>query len=1132
MRRFSPFLQSLFLISMLMIPTESNCADLQKGPVRDKFRSSFDLKLQEGQTRIDLVDAFIIPGSDSVFIDGQLLIREADYRINTLNGFIILVDPPSGTEIFRASWSKYPFAFAPVTAIRFPGEKPLPHLKTGLISTGRDEERKQGSPYRLRLSGSKTIGFSIGSNRGLGIDQSLKVTMAGKLARDLEVKAYLTDDNLPVQPEGNTEELKHLDKVYIEVKSRNIEARLGDFSTGLDWSDYSSFKRELRGASVGMKIGDQKFLAGGGISKGRFKTVSMRGREGVQGPYELLDARRFNGVVILSGTETVYLDGRRLSRGGEKDYTIDYNRGAVTFTEKTLITADSEIVIDYQTGEDDFTRSTVTGEWYAPLARGAVRLNAFFFQESDDPDDPLRQLITPDEKDIIRSAGDDAGEAMASGIEEVDDAEDCYILVPADSIPEHYLFVEEGGAFRLSFFRTGPGEGDYEPDGFTRRGEIRYRFVGEGNGSYSVGRRLPLPQRKRVFALGVSAEKGIFYLDAEGDLSEKDNNILSSIDDSDNMGGAWKAEAGIRDMSIASSHLSLKGEYSVLESRFESPDKPRDPYYYRNWNLEDEILSGREDLAGATLEWRGDSLWAFSSSAKRLVRKGDVSAEMTDIAARFGDPQVRGLDLKGFNTSTGREKDRRSASLSGAYALWKVIPRFEFDTERYRSFVPAAADTGRYYYQNRFSLASRDTGRYRADLSFSRRRTERMSASGGDWSGERENDEIRLDGGYRDNLKMIDLYIMHVNTRYISSGLESSQDLAKIRFRDSWESAGVTTDVGYKISSGEDRRLEKAVIYVGENEGDYDEEGREVGQKRGDYMVLYLPGGDVEVVRAVELTWRASIGGGIRGIRSDGGDSSFLGMVRKNLSVDHFFSVQERSSTDETIRLYLLDPGLLQRDDLTLYGKNSLRQEWSFLNDVNRFDIKLVYFREDEEDNRSGDFSTSRYTRETQLRIESLPSEAFSLSLEGGTKLRTTGSDGPGEQRYRVESINLASVLGYRYRISTRLSFKLGVENRNDAVSGAGQRSYAATPSINSSIGRKVHMSAFLKFTYTTVQSDAGKPLFFLEEGLRQDWAVIGQYRLTKNLSLGINYTGRREKDYIGEVKTVHALKMECRAFF
>ena len=56
--------------------------------------------------------------------------------------------------------------------------------------------------------------------------------------------------------------------------------------------------------------------------------------------------------------------------------------------------------------------------------------------------------------------------------------------------------------------------------------------------------------------------------------------------------------------------------------------------------------------------------------------------------------------------------------------------------------------------------------------------------------------------------------------------------------------------------------------------------------------------------------------------------------------------------------------------------------------------------------------------------------------------------------------------------------------------------------------------------------------VFFLEQGLREDWTVVGQYRFTKFISFGINYTGHRETDFTGEVRTVHAFKLESRAYF
>ena len=1124
------FRSALFVLLILRAVPASADGPLLRGvePERDlRFRR--ETVVGPGG-RVDLGASFLVPGSDSLLLDGRLLGRGDDYRINYLRGTVTFVDPGATGGKLTAFFARYPFPWEPVVARRFPsGDAGTPPRGVTIVAP---EDTRPARRGRLRISGSKTVGFDIGSGKGLGIDQSLRVSVSGRIAKDLEVEAFLTDDDLPVQPEGNTEELKHLDRVTIAVRSRHATVRLGDFTDGLDWSRYTAYNRELRGAHATVDLGDTRLFAGGGITKGRFETASFRGREGVQGPYELLPARRFNGVIVLPGTERVWLDGRELRRGAENDYTIDYNRGTLTFTERVTVTADSEIVIDYQTGEDGYERTTLAAGFSSVAGDSSVVLRAAFFRESDNGEEPVRGGIDDDERAVLGAAGDRASLAVASGVTAVEPGAGEYALAPADSLPARYEWVESGGNYILAFYEVPAGEGNYETDGFTPRGTIRYRWAGEGAGNYRIGRLLPLPERRELVAVGLDAKRGRLFVDLEGDLSRRDMNLLSSRGDGNNTGGALHADAGVRQVPLGPGRLTLRGEYSMLESRFVSPDKPREAYFYRLWNLEDEPLAGKEHIGGAHLLFEGNRRWLVSGGWQRLSREGGLTADRADAEASAGDPGSRGLQLVFHDSRTGEERDRRLVSGTGSLGFWRVVPRVAVESERYRSLSAFLPDTGRSYVETVVSLAARETGSFRGSLSWTRRVTDGLEDEEAGWFRDRENDAFRFDGGWSAGRRVIDLTVSRRRTRDGRSGAESWNDLARVRWRDDWEALGLTSDLGYRITSGEERRIERAVVFVGENQGDYDEEGREVGQKRGDYMVLYLPGEGRESVRSVELTWRASIGTGVRGLRPGRGDGGLGARLRRNVSLDAVLSVLERSRTDDLAGLYLLSPETLQRDDVTLYGAVRLRQEWSFLNDVKRWNLKLFWTREDEEDNRTEGVDAERFLRDVRLRVEAVPLPSLNIGADLATKLSERSSPAAGGQNYRVESLASSATASLMTGSSTRISLEIERESRRDGVSGAEQTSWSGAPSVNTAIGGKTSLQGSLRFTWTDSAADEGKPLFFLEDGLREDWNAIALYRISRNVSFGVNYNGRREKDYTGEVKTVHALKMESRAYF
>ena len=60
----------------------------------------------------------------------------------------------------------------------------------------------------IRSSGTIVRGFTVGTNRDLAVNSGLRLQLSGKLSEDIEIVAALTDENTPIQPEGNTERLE------------------------------------------------------------------------------------------------------------------------------------------------------------------------------------------------------------------------------------------------------------------------------------------------------------------------------------------------------------------------------------------------------------------------------------------------------------------------------------------------------------------------------------------------------------------------------------------------------------------------------------------------------------------------------------------------------------------------------------------------------------------------------------------------------------------------------------------------------------------------------------------------------------------------------------------------------------
>ena len=129
----------------------------------------------------------------------------------------------------------------------------------------------------LEKSGSIFRSIDFGTNRDLTLNSGFRVQLKGKLSSEVEITAALTDEKTPIQPEGNTLKLQELDKVFIEIRSNNVAATLGDFDVNYRKSEFVNFSRKIQGAKGygDFNFGELTIL--GAVSRGKFNTNKFNG---------------------------------------------------------------------------------------------------------------------------------------------------------------------------------------------------------------------------------------------------------------------------------------------------------------------------------------------------------------------------------------------------------------------------------------------------------------------------------------------------------------------------------------------------------------------------------------------------------------------------------------------------------------------------------------------------------------------------------------------------------------------------------------------------------------------------------------------------------------------------------------
>ncbi len=1091
--------------------------------------------------RITLRSGFLLAESESVFVDDRLLGND-EYEINYQRGFLRIKAPIGHESVVRVSYVRLPVLLKPVYSLReveFVPSSPVSEGKSREPTPVKASLRPQTN---LHFGGTKSVSFEFGSNRGATLDQTLRASIEGNLTSSIKVKALLSDNNLPIQPEGNTEELEQLDKVFVEVSSDRGKATFGDFTFKNDISKYSSFSRELKGISTEVTTAGNRLMLAGASSKGVFRSVAFRGQERLQGPYELLSPGRLLGEVILAGTEKVYLDGELLRRGKNRDYTIDYDNGAILFTPGRLITADSEIAVDFEVSQERFERTTILTGAEARRLPAGLEFRFLFARERDDPERPKSLVFGEEERLSLSEAGDNPLLARTSGVTEVTPGEGEYISIPADSvagIPAHYEFNDSIGSYMLSFIEAGVGKGEYILGGFTVKGKPIYEFAGAGNGNYIIGKQLPLPESKALFTGRLMRTQGEhFTFDVEFNVSEHDRNLLSGFDDKNNVGDAGELRFQLKELPVRFGSLSFDGSMSTIHERFRSLDKTRTWYFYRDWNLENVPLKGREFLEEVRTNFLRGKAVKLGYSLGRIDRD-DFSGTKHEGVFHLSKEEDRSVKGRIFTTDisgSGEKRTRRFGTASLAYGFWAVVPSVAYTKERYQVDAISAPDSGIAYDRIKLRLSKRKPKGLSFSIDYEERNTEEIAGPSDSWQDTRRNrtmaGSVSSTAGATVRGEVQLIHRTEENKRF---GSKTSSDLARLKGFFLLKAIGLRSDVDYEVSQNQTRTLKKTVVFVGEGEGDYNAQGEPVGKGKGNYMLVFLPTTSTVPTRAVDLTlrlvWKRATTAGTG--RPRGG---FVSWLVSNVSLEQTISVKEETTFDPAWKVYLLFPSALQRNGATLFGITSLRQDWSLLNGYKNISLTVRYQREDEEDNRFEGVKEERFFEQQAIRLDRSISRRYTAGIEYARDTKRRGGDGIVKgtgSSYDVLAQSVTAGLGVRFSAGSTVDIDVGGKMEEDSESGAGQNTLSVKPRFVWRITNSVSFFGRYEFSrYTEREGEGIRPVFFSSSGNAHRWSLSQNVRLSKMISLIGTYVGRSEETYSRRRIVDHDFKIETRAYF
>ncbi len=1016
----------------------------------------------------------------------------------------------------------------------------------------------------LNKSGSISRGIMFGNNQNLAVNSNMILQLSGKIANSVEILAAISDNNLPIQPDGNTQQLNEFDRVFIQLKKDSTTLTAGDYELKKPNSYFMNFYKRTQGGTINHSFKTKKGVffkttAAAAVAKGRSARNNINGLEGNQGPYRLTGNNAETFIIIIAGTERIYIDGLLLTRGQDNDYVIDYNTAEIVFTTKRLITQNTRIAIEFEYTDKNYARSLTYINQEINSKKLAFRLN--YYNEKDNRNLPFLQNLSTQQKQFLAGLGNNITQAFYPNITEVgfNATEVLYQKINLSTGGFFYEYTTDPllAKYRLGFSYVGEKKGNYNLNTSAAANGKVYTYIapigGVMQGNFEPITLLVTPKQMQLFTVATDyTPRKNTKLSAEFASSNNNLNLFAPKNNANSKGYGFNFNfedgSPLQKNNKLGWVLNTKSNYEFVSKTFSFIERYRTVEFNRDFNLENINSPANEHLLNGSIALYKSNLKNIGYALNMFLRQGNYSGYQHKINGAY---QLKNYTIKyngsllntNANLNSGnfyKQLASISRPINNLILGLNLEQEHNFTKDKLSLKLTGNSFSFTQYTAYLQSLTSKQN-KFKIDYTFRTDKLPRLSQLLNSAVANTINAALELTKNANSILNLSAGYRFTTHQNNFSKVKTAQTLLGRIDYQLNAFKGFINTSLYYEIGNGQEPKRDLVYLEVLPAQGvyawnDYNNNGvKELNEfeiarfpDQAKFIRIFTPTTDFVQTNftAINQTIRLQPSAILKNTT---GLNKLLNRFNNQLS----YKIDRKILATTGWNAY--NPFNTQINANNLVSLNSFFRNTLFFNRNNPvLGIDFNYLSNGAKIFLSNGFDTrNNHEIGVRFRLNPVRSTSFNLSLNNGN--RRYLSELFTQRNFEINYLDLQPELSYQLNTNLRLGFLAIIARQKNATIYGGEKSNNLTLSTETryNILNKGLLTGKLSYIKNNFKGNSNSAIGYemlagLQTGNNLTWGLGLQRNISAGVQINLNYEARKANDR----NAIHTGNMQVRAFF